>query len=402
MKHETLYKRTKTGKIQYWAIETRSSDLLERVQIRKESGQLGTKSPIVHLETVRGVNIGKSNETTPTEQAEAQALSDWKRKHDDGYKTRHDLNINISGDLMHWSFNYVNYKTLTEALEAALPQFNSDANGNVLPMLAKSDNWTPGPKNKYPMIMEDKLDGNRTTIVMTPSDTYALSRTGKPQKNLEHLIEALNTNYPPHTRTATQILDGEVYLHGLPLEEINEAIKAANENTSKLEFWVYDLPLLKDTQMTRSVVVKKFVEALNHPLFRRVTTQIAHSDAEVIAYSEQRVELKYEGIMIKDPEGTYQQGQRSSFWRKLKEWEDNEYEVISYILGQRGAQDLKFICINADGLRFEVTMNGTKASKEKIVANVQSYIGKMLTVKHKGYTKYGIPNHAKGKLFRDE
>jgi hypothetical protein len=59
------------------------------------------------------------------------AESDWKRKHDEGYKSRHDLKIDISGDLMHYSVNHVRYKTLTEALEATLPQFNTDAAGNV-------------------------------------------------------------------------------------------------------------------------------------------------------------------------------------------------------------------------------------------------------------------------------
>ena len=46
-------------------------------------------------------------------------------------------------------------------------------------------------------------------------------------------------------------------------------------------------------------------------------------------------------------------------------------------------------------------MNGTVESKQRLADKVDSLVGKLLTVKHKGFTKYGIPNHAKGKAIRD-
>lgn len=91
---ETLYKRTKTGAIQYWHIKTVSC--VDYTLIHKEAGQLGTKNPIVHTETIKeGKNLGKANATNHEQQAEAQALSDWTRKHDEGYKSLADLGISI-------------------------------------------------------------------------------------------------------------------------------------------------------------------------------------------------------------------------------------------------------------------------------------------------------------------
>jgi DNA ligase-1 len=87
MTFETLYKRTKTGAIQYWKIGVGQHDN-GHANIFKESGQLGTDNPTHHLEAVtKGKNIGKANETTPHEQAQLQAESDWKKKLDSGYKT---------------------------------------------------------------------------------------------------------------------------------------------------------------------------------------------------------------------------------------------------------------------------------------------------------------------------
>lgn len=402
--YPTLYKRTRTQAIQYWTISVEPD--YGHAIIVKESGQLGTTYPLKHAETITaGVNIGKSNETTPREQAHLQAISDWKRKKDTGYKSLEDLHISEQGEGYKYhrimSDNKCSvpfYGHIYDCLEEALPQFNTDAAGELLPQLAPSKAWAANGKTKYPQQMEIKYDGNRTTIVLDLNETYALSRTGKPQKNLDHLIKILDDTIPFSQRCETTILDGEVYLHGLLLEEINEAIKKENENTSKLQFVVYDLPLCDAVQSVRTAMVKRVVDNINSPFFQYSVPAIVNSDDEVIAFHDARVDEGYEGGIIKDLNGTYQPGQRSPFWKKVKMFEDNEFEIIGHLCGQRGAQDLKFICTCKDG-EFEVTMNGTIPVKEKLFAEAETgaLVGKKLTVKHFGYTKYGIPNLAKGK-----
>ena len=398
MKLDTLYKRTKTSAIQFWKVEVEDCGEHQAPIIIKTAGQIDTLSPTLHRETV---HEGKQNRT-PLQQAEAQAQSDWKRKHDEGYKSLNDLQIEKVSDHYGLKDTFSHYwRTLNEALSERLPQFNTDAAGELLPQLAKSKLWEPGCTT-YPQLLEYKYDGNRTTIVIDPDRTFALSRTGKPQQNLDHLIAILNKNYPFTARGKERIIiDGEVYLHGLPLEEINEAIKKANANTPKLQFMAYDLPLLVQAQDIRSRAVGIFCKNIDSPFFIWSKPVFAHSDKDVIAFHDKAIELGYEGAMVKNPSALYQPGQRSSDWKKVKVWDDTEFEVVGYTLGQRGVQDLKFICKCKDG-EFEATMNGTLASKAKLYNKIDSLIGKMLTVQHKGYTKYGIPNLSKGKLFRDE
>lgn len=137
-KFDILYRRSKTGAIVYYKVTVDEGDVDHAPLIAKESGQLGTLSPIIHPEHVhQGMNIGKSNETTPVQQAHLQAESDWKKKKDSGYKSLVDLGIvpeglpaaDGSGEKVHLN--------LQALLDQVLPEFNTDASGNVKPMLAK-------------------------------------------------------------------------------------------------------------------------------------------------------------------------------------------------------------------------------------------------------------------------
>ncbi len=81
MNFDILYKRTKTGSIQYWSIETWEGE--HGACIEKRSGQLGTEKPLLHKEPI----LEGKQKRTPQQQAEFQAQSDWKKKLDSGYKT---------------------------------------------------------------------------------------------------------------------------------------------------------------------------------------------------------------------------------------------------------------------------------------------------------------------------
>lgn len=152
MRLPILYKRTKTTKIQFWEIYT--EDKSGAGQITKTSGQYGTQNPLVNTELItQGKNLGRTNVTTPIEQADCQALSDWNKKKDQGYKDFTDLGVKFTDSWQHAGITYSNLKS---ALEAALPKYNSDASGNVKPVLALPVNWA---KVTYPCYVQRKYDG---------------------------------------------------------------------------------------------------------------------------------------------------------------------------------------------------------------------------------------------------
>jgi hypothetical protein len=159
MKLPILYKRTKNLSIAYWEIETEAVLGSDEYQVIKTSGQYGTDKPLVNIKTIsEGKNLNRSNATTPQQQAESEARSDWKKKQDEGYKSLEDLGISWVEGTAASAFSYENtlYSHLKNALEAALPTFNTDANGMRKPMLAQSVKWN---KVKYRCLVQPKLDG---------------------------------------------------------------------------------------------------------------------------------------------------------------------------------------------------------------------------------------------------
>lgn len=397
---DTLYKRAKTGAIQYWLLK------IDGQHIIKESGRFGTDNPLVHNEFIKtGKNIGKKNQTTPTEQAMLDAESDWKRKHDEGYKSWNDITDGRIRNETH----------LLAYLEELLPQFNTDAKGELKPMKAPTEPWKKGnKKNKYPKRMEAKLDGVRTTCVidnqLDSCTVRFLSSSGKPYPTLDHIALQIARVADKFPEGITR-LDGEAYIHGLTLEEINELVKKEQPGSGALEFWLFDLPDAEEDQSIRSHGVVEVHKRINSPLVRMPIHTIVNDDAEVLAYYDNLVMLEFEGGMLKDLDGTYQPGQRSSFWTKVKMFDDTEFDIIGMELGQRGTEDLIINCRVLDGKfdpehsngTFSVKMGGSRATKQKTWDDKDNIIGiKQLTVKHFDYSKYGIPNLPTGKAIREK
>lgn len=372
---ETLYKRTKTGAIQVWKVCV--EDLGDSSEIIKGAGQLGGKIT-EHRELItKGKNIGRSNETTPHQQAMLQAESDFKKKKDEGYKSLSDLNINnVSGNLL-------------EELNNALPQFNTDASGNVKPMLAKAISWD---KVKYPCYAQPKLDGVRCLMVFNEGEVKFLSRNGKEYTSLSHIARDV------HKFASEQnfILDGEVYSDELSFQEIISAVKKASPESLKLKFRVYDM-VSDEIQEKRWWSTLDLVYSINSSYIIPLETIEVDSKERVKELHDLWVSQGCEGAMVRLYDGVYGQGQRSSSLLKVKEFDDAEFKFVRWETGQR-EEDLIAVCLTESGAEFSAKMIGTREEK----AELKNTTGKQLTVKYFGMTDDGLPRFPIGKAFRDE
>ena len=81
MKFDTLYKRATNGKISQWSIETNANSY------RTTSGYTDGVKTTSEWTYVKGKNVGRSNETTPFQQAVKDAASLYQKKLDSGYQT---------------------------------------------------------------------------------------------------------------------------------------------------------------------------------------------------------------------------------------------------------------------------------------------------------------------------
>jgi cobalamin biosynthesis Mg chelatase CobN len=175
--------------------------------IHKEHGQLDGKHQHEKKEITIGRNIGRSNETTPFEQACKDAQSRWNQKKDKGYLTKGE-------------------------------ESNTDV---ILPMLAEK---YAKRKNSlvFPVTTQPKLNGIRCVV---HTDLRYQSRLGKFWNTLDHLTDDLQkiidiVNVP---------LDGEAYIHGLNLQDVGALIKKKREPgdtrvegyiTEDVEYWIFD------------------------------------------------------------------------------------------------------------------------------------------------------------------
>lgn len=388
MKLETLYKRAKSGKIQYWQIEVvEASPANYGWGIVKTSGQLGTENPIVHRETItKGKNIGKSNETTPQQQAESQALSDWNKKRDEGYKSLEDL-------------GYLGVKRaeedLPQLLEQLLPQFNTDASGNPKPMLATD--WKKIKKITYPVLLQPKLDGVRCLMIVNVDNGILvnfLSRSGKEYTTLTHIEKDIVATSPKESF----ILDGEIYSDELAFQEIIAAVKKQRPESLKLKFRAYDI-VSSEPQQERWNKTVALVGKLSSSEIQLVQTLQINYESDVKTHHDLWVQDGYEGAMIRLLHGTYAQGQRSRELLKVKEFDESEFLFLDWEKGKR-EEDLIAV-LQADNGTFKAKMVGTAKEKKELYTSTIPE-GSLLTVKHFGWTEDKLPRFPIGKAFRDE
>jgi DNA ligase-1 len=127
------------------------------------------------------------------------------------------------------------------------------------------------------------------------------------------------------------LIDGELYVHGLPLQDINSAIavkKRGTEPALHIQFHAFDVSLnrkFKDRlPILGSLAGKEYVKVVETKRVR------CHANCE--AYYHAFVAMGYEGAVYKS-NAVYRSG-RSQEWRKRKEWRHDEYDIKSFSEGQ--------------------------------------------------------------------
>lgn len=351
MEKITLYGLNKAGGYKYWAIETKDEE------IYIEHGQDGGKIQI-KTEVVKGKNIGRSNETTPSQQAELEALSKVAKQKDKGY--REDKN-----DLQ---------------------------NLDILPMLS-ADYTKQGHRIKYPCFGSDKMDGCRALAICSDGAVTLKSRGGK-LYDVKHIQGQLSA-----IMKEGEIWDGELFIKGKYLEEIVSAIKKPNPLTPYLGFVVFDV-----------VNTEEFSSRIN--TISSLTKRMLGTQIEVIKYVniESELDMKlhhkdsvargFEGLMLRNSSGVYESGKRSADSQKYKTFFDSEFKIIDVVPDKDGGAIFVVQNTFADN-QFNV-VGGSHEQRKYWMLGKDSLIGKHITVKYQTtYKDTKIPQFPTFVTFRD-
>lgn len=352
----TLYKKAKTGKIQVITLWTEGPDLV------RNYGELGGKMQTARTTCV-GKNIGRSNETTPEEQAKLELQSKINEKKDKGY-----------------------FETLEEAKTEEV----------FLPMLAKDGRKV---KIKYPCDAQPKLDGVRC---MASSKIGLMSRGGKPY-DVKHIKDGLPPSIVPRI-----VFDGELYIHGMSLQDLVSLVKKPKNGSENIEYWIFDIYMPEHPETSwedRRPFMETVIKHLNmgfSPKIKLVETQTVKNETEMKLLHDQYVREGYEGIILRNQDGVYELGHRSSNLIKYKEFQEDEFKIIGHREGVgKFVGSVIWTCQTPDGKLFDVVPKGTMEQKQKWFKEANKYIGKDLTVRFQSYTNDGIPQFPVGITIRD-
>lgn len=372
----TLYKRTSTGAIQLWSIRAEEipnqsvaffGEIVARIvtEFGQKDGALQQTIDTVAM----GKNIGRANETTPYEQACAEAQSRWAKKRDKGY--------------------------VEEVGRAEAGEKDAD----VWAMLAH-DFTKQGHKIKYPCAVQPKYDGIRCKAEIRNGKVRLVSRGGKEFKQLPHIIRSLEDLHLVVDHT----LDGELYNHQMKddFERIVHIVrqeKEPDEACQDVQYHVYDLI---DAALPFHDRCRRLGRLTDGNFLRLVPTYNALSVGEVDVYHDQFVADGYEGVIVRNNAGLYV-SKRSYDLLKYKKFQDAEFLVVDGIEGRGKLQGHigAFVCQNANGQQFQVKMEGSHERLKAFFEDHSLWNGKLLTVKFQAYTRYGIPRFPVGLRLRE-
>jgi len=349
---KTIYKKDSKGKIRFLRVFADGADL---VQV---SGVVGTDSPMEHRSTAKAKNIGKSNETTPEQQALSQAISKVETKMSTGY-----------------------FETQKEAASEEV----------ILPMLAK-DASNILEKIEYPCFIQPKLDGMRALY----QKSKMISRKGKAIETMGHIIEDVMDS-------THHVLDGELYAHGRTFQENMRLIKKdRGEETKEVKFHVYDLILDKPFAL-RYALLQSI--ARNYDQVEIVPTIQIFDEEELKHHHQMYVGMGYEGTIIRHTDAPYAVNKRDFQLLKYKDFIDEAYEVVDIVPSEKNPEQGVVHCTiggGADNVTFGCGMKFSHVMRKQMLINKDLYIGRIAEIRFFEYTDDGLPRFPVCHGFRED
>ncbi|HRU10624.1 MAG TPA: hypothetical protein P5144_14715 [Thermoanaerobaculia bacterium] len=282
-----------------------------------------------------------------------------------------------------------------EALQGATNQL-----GLINPMLAQKVQdvrLTAADFAANGAFVQPKYDGHRCLVTKRDGDMLAYSRKGKPIETIGHVLEQL---YPIMQDGDT--FDGELYVHGQPLQAISSLIKRDQAGSRALTFRWYDLCDLKRVFRDRyNLMVDLHASVVDKSAVQLTPTGRVDSMSKVYDFFRKCRQKGYEGAMLRLSRAGYETARRASQLLKVKEREDCEVTTIGCKPSARGWAVLR---VRADwGAEFDVSAPGSVDEKVEVLKNYEErYHNRRLTVEYACLTTERVPFHCVAVRWHEE
>lgn len=290
----------------------------------------------------------------------------------------------------------------------------TDSNGFKKHMLAKqADSVATKTFDAIPFWYGSrKIDGQRLSLYWNGNSIETASRGGQKFYSLEHLTKhpkliAFFQKHPDY------VLDGELYKHGMALQQISGLARKEKEQAPILEYYVYDIMDDTLTFRDRLDILNQIKEELNLGFdperewndddlkIQMVPHEKVSGWLNCEKLHDRYVAEGWEGLVIRDPDAFYTYGGRTKAMIKIKKYAEETYTVVGKEAGLRGSEDMVFIMQMKDGRTFKAKPFGDRAQKQEYWDNFETtYKGHKGDCKYFYYSNDGIPLQPSFKAFR--
>lgn len=289
-------------------------------------------------------------------------------------------------------------------LNTYLPKDLSNGNSNLLlPMLAKTYNGNVWKKVSC-MYGQYKINGLRCIITAyTQNDMFKpirlrfQSREGIIWNTLENLSDYLLSIIPANIIMdmidGYVALDGEIYLPGYTINQINHFVKDANCVENKLlQFWCYDI-MMEGNQAHRNMYryhIKKptSFNSIKEHYNNKERLIILHNkyitnDNEAIDARNHFINLGFEGLILRNAKTNYQYGRRrANYMEKFKDAAEGDFIILDIYKEKK--RDLPILLCKNDinNEKFETRLSVSHIVQQEVLFDSQSYIGRTVHIEY--------------------
>jgi ATP-dependent DNA ligase len=290
-----------------------------------------------------------------------------------------------------------------QALRDALGKYNHRLRSvgkptGLAPMLAKI---YEARKFSAPAWVSPKLDGLRCILRWEDGRVQFISRGGKEFPQMAVIVEEV----APMLAATGLVLDGEIYKHGMPLQEINRVKRATGvvPEAELMEYHCYDCidSAIFEERLAR--LQRSFAEyGLPAQRVKLVEHRRVSTASEVDKFYREYLAAGYEGLICRY--NRPYEGKRSSALVKLKPTLDAEFELVDWAAAESGkAAGLLMLQFKTPaGKLFWATPALPEAERRKLASEMPTefgrWRGKMLTVEYAELSTDGVPQQPRTRM----
>ena len=297
---------------------------------------------------------------------------------------------------------------LIQFITTYMPDIRTNAEGKTLAMLAKTfDNENNKLFKKQNWFLAQwKINGLRcfiraeeTNDLFKPIKLVFQSREGEIWDSLPYLEEELLSRIPDWMLKQMcyeqLVLDGEVYIPGFSVNQINHAVKDVKAPENRLvQYWCYDIAVDGLNAESRYIYLydnlklfipdwhKRDEHVTNKSPFVILPTQIVTNEDRAITLRNRYIDWGFEGLILRNPLMDYQFGKRNLSMIKFKKSTDGIFQILDIYPEGTKRMDIPLLkCKNdINNATFECHIGGNFEYQNHILRNAKQYIGKFLDI----------------------